>query len=187
MKNRIIASLVGGLIIFIWQFLSWNILGIHDGGAKYHPQQDALMNTLSSTIQEDGMYFLPNTPPGASNEEKEKLMKEMEGRPMASITYIKSNNSDMVRNMLRGFLVDVFLVYLLIYIVTRGGNPPFVRWIAASVSTGLFTFLWGPYTGRIWFQLPWDSVYGYLIDGIVPWAICGIWVGWYMNRLKSRI
>lgn len=187
MKNRIIASLVGGIIIFLWQFLSWGVLGIHNGETRYHPQQDAIMSTLSSQINEDGVYMLPNVPPGSSREEGEKLMKEMQGRPMASVMYVKSYESNMVRSMIRGFLVDFFLVFLLIYILTRGGTPPFVRIIAGSVSAGLFTWLWGPYTGRIWFNVPWPALTGHLIDAIVAWGLCGIWLGWYLSRRSVTV
>ena len=187
MKNRIIASLVGGIIIFLWQFLSWNVAGIHNGDTKYHPRQTEIMNALSANITEDGMYMLPTTAPGASRADEEKLMEDMKGKPVASIMYIKSFEVNMVRSMIRGFLVDVFLVFLLIYILTRGGTPPFIRVVAGSVSTGLFTWLWGPYTGHIWFNLPWDSISGHLIDALVAWGICGLWLGWFMNRRKVTV
>jgi hypothetical protein len=182
MKNRIIAALVGGIIIFLWQFLSWSAMGIHKGEMKYHPKQTEIMSTLSANITEDGVYMIPNLAPGSTRADEEKLMEEMKGKPTASVMYIKSYENNMVRSMIRGFLVDVFLVYLLIYIMTRGGTPPFVRVIAASVSTGLFTWLWGPYTAHIWFNYPWDAISGHLIDAIIAWGICGIWLGWYLNR-----
>ena len=182
MKNRIIASLVGGIIIFIWQFLSWTISGIHDGAAKYHPQQNEIMNALSTHFTETGMYMLPTTSPDASREDQEKMMKDMEGKPYASVLYVKTYESNMARQMIRGFLIDVFLVFLLIYMLTRAGVPTLVRWIAGSVAAGLFTWLWGPYTAHNWFLMPWDAISGHLVDAIVAWGLCGIWLGWYFNR-----
>ncbi|HEX6333366.1 MAG TPA: hypothetical protein VFZ78_04005 [Flavisolibacter sp.] len=187
MKNRLIASLVGGIIVFVLQFLSWAFSGVHNGEMQYAPQQDEIMQSLSGYFKEDGTYLIPRPAPDASSEEMEKHEEEMKGKPIASVTYIKSYDSSMPRSMFRGFLVDLFLVFMLIYILTRGGNPTFVRWIAGSVSVGLFTFLWVPYTDRIWFQMPWSSITGYLVDAIVIWGICGAWLGWYFNRRRAVV
>lgn len=185
-KTRIIASVVGGIIIFIWQASSWMFLGIHQSDARYHPQQDAILKGLSSTLTEEGTYMLPSLPPDASEEEHEKMMTEVDGTPIAIVTYVKSYKSEMAMPMIRGFLVDVFLVYLLIYIFTRGGTPPFLRIVAASFSTALFTWLLGPYMNRIWFQVPWSTITPQLIDAVVSWTLCGLWLGWYYNR-KTKV
>src|SRR5688572_26079904 len=182
MKNWIIGSLVGAIIIFGWQFLSWQVLHLHQGGTQYHPAQETIMTNLSSSISEDGAYMLPTAKPGASQKEHEELMKQMEGKPWASVIFHKSYESKMARRMIRGFLVDLFLVFTLIYILTRGGIPGSTRVFAGSVAVGLFTFLWGPYMGHNWFDLPLGMIKGDLIDAIAAWGICGLWLGWWLNR-----
>src|SRR5678816_1381218 len=62
MKKWIIGSLVGALIVFAWQFLSWTMIGIHSGEEKYASAQDQVLSALSSSNLEDGMYMLPTTP-----------------------------------------------------------------------------------------------------------------------------
>jgi hypothetical protein len=182
MKKWFIGSLVGAIIIFGWQFLSWGLLGIHDGAFKYHPAQDSIVNFLSSTITEEGAYMLPTAAPDATQEQHQELMKNLEGKPWASVIFHKEFHFEMARPMIRGFLVDLFLVFTLIYILTRGGVPTPIRVVAGSTAVGLFTFLWGPYTGHNWFQLPMEMITGDLIDGIVAWGLCGIWLGWWLNR-----
>jgi hypothetical protein len=182
MKKWLIGSLVGGVIVFLWQFLSWTMLGIHDNAAKYHPAQDSIVSYLSSVIKEDGAYMLPTVKPGASNKDYEELVEKLEGKPWASLIYHTSYSYDMVRQMTRGFLVDVFLVFTLIYILTRGGVPTPVRVVAGSVAVGLFTFLWGPYMGHNWFHLPMNMILGDLLDALVAWGLTGLWLGWWLNR-----
>jgi hypothetical protein len=67
------------IIVFAWQAASWMFLGIHDSQMKYTAAQDQVMNTLSSSLTEDGMYFLPTHKPGASNQEQEDMMKQYDG------------------------------------------------------------------------------------------------------------
>lgn len=182
MKKWLIGSLVGAIVVFAWQFLSWTVLGIHDGQAKYTESQDALLTSISSTLKEDGVYMLPTVPPGSSMSAGEELGKKMDGKPWAMVTYMSAYKHDMARPMIRGFLIDLFLVFTLIYILTRGGTPTSIRVVAGSVAVGLFTWLVGPYMMHNWFQTPMEAVTGHLIDSIVAWGITGLWLGWWLNR-----
>lgn len=184
MKKWLIGSLVGGILIFLWQFLSWTVMQLHLAEARYTPVQDSVLNYLSSTLKEEGTYMLPTVPPGSSRSMGEELGKKMDGKPWATVTYKPVYKNDMVMPMIRGFLVDVFLVFCLIYILTRGGTPPGIRIVAGSVALGLVTFLWGPYTQHNWFQTPTAALTGHLIDSIVAWTLAGIWLAWWLNRKK---
>jgi hypothetical protein len=181
-RQRLIASLVGGILIFVLQFLSWTVLKVHAGAEKYTAQQNQVLSTISSAITEEGTYLMPTSPPNASREEMEKVVNDAEGKPMAMVTFVKSYHNDMTMSMIRGLLVNIFLVYLFIYIMTRAGNPEIVRWIAGAFSIGMFTWLYDSYTMHIWFQTPWASITGALIEALLAWTLCGLWVGWYYNR-----
>ena len=179
MKRYIIGSLVGAIILFLWQFLSWMVLPVHDNSMKYTSTQNQIMDVLNANLSEDGMYMMPSA---ATKKEQQEMTKSMEGKPWATVIYHKAMNTDMTMMMVRGFLVDFFLVISLIYILTRGGIPVARRAFSGSVALGLATFLWGPYTGHIWFDLPLHMIWGDLIDAIVAWGLCGIWIGWWLNR-----
>jgi hypothetical protein len=182
MKKWLIGSFVGAIVVFAWQFLSWSMLGIHDGEVKYTPAQDSILSFLSSTLKEDGMYMLPTVPPGSSMDEGMELGKKMDGKPMATVMYKTAYSHSMTKPMIRGFLIDLFLVFSLIYILTRGGTPTGIRIFAGSIAVGLFTWLLGPYTAHNWFQMPMEAITGHLIDALVVWGLVGIWLGWWLNR-----
>ncbi|MDP4261909.1 MAG: hypothetical protein Q8941_05205 [Bacteroidota bacterium] len=180
MKKWLIGSIVGAILVFAWQGLSWTILGVHESGMKYTPAQNDIMNVLSSNIKEDGMYMMPS---GPTPKDREAVMKDMEGKPWASVIYHKEMHQDMVMQLIRSFLVDIFLVISLIYILSRGGAMPIPRRVfAGSVALGLAFFLWGPYSGHIFFDLPWSMIKGDLLDALVAWSLCGLWLGWWLNR-----
>lgn len=182
MKKWLIGSLVGAVLLFGWQFLSWTMLKLHEAEAKYTSGQDSVLSYLSSALKEDGIYMLPNVPPGTPEKEAMELGKKMDGKPWATVMYKTAYNHDMARPMIRGFLVDLFLVFSLIYILTRGGTPKSMRIFAGAVALGLVTFLWGPYTQHNWFQTPTETLTGHLIDSLVAWGLVGIWLGWWLNK-----
>lgn len=182
MKRWLIGSLVGAIILFAWQALSWMLLPLHDGFAKYTPAQEEIMTTLSNSLTEDGQYMLKRAPDGSSMDEMEAVGKSMDGKPWALVMYKKSYEFGMARPMIRGFLIDFFLVFTLIYMLTRAGNPTNIRYIAGSVAAGLFAWMAGSYMAHNWFQIPFDIALADFVDQIVGFGLCGIWLGWFMNR-----
>lgn len=184
MKKWLIGSLVGAVLLFVWQFLSWTMFQFHEAEAKYTPAQDSILQYLGNQFNETGTWMLPTVPPGSSQEAAEALGKTMDGKPWATITYRTSYSHDMTSPLIRGFLVDLFLVFCVIYIITRNGTPTGMRIFAASVALGLVTFLIGPYTAHNWFQTPTEDMHGHLIDALVAWSLVGVWLGWWLNRGK---
>ena len=85
MKKMIIGAIVGGIILFAWQFLTWGVLNLHEAQQQYTPKQDSVLAYLGTQFSEDGAYFMPNYAPGTSRDEIEKQMKAMEGKPWAQV------------------------------------------------------------------------------------------------------
>jgi hypothetical protein len=180
MKKHLIAAIVGGIIIFFWQFLSNAALDLHRPAQQYTPKQDTILSFLNSQL-EPGRYFLPTFPAGASTEEQQAQMNSADGKPWAIIDYHSGwSNADMMMNMARGLLVDILIVYLFVWIITRTGTPSFGTIFMSSVLLGLIAFLNFPYAYFIWYKSP--GIWSDFMDGIVAWAGVGVWLGWYLNK-----
>jgi len=184
MKNKIIASIVGALIIFIWQTVSWTgILGLHNATQQYTPKQDSIMTVLNQSFTEDGGYILPGLPKGTSSDEMMKAGEKMQGKPWATIQYHKSYTFDMISmfiNMIRGFLTDIVMVFLLCLILSKFSAPSFNLILISCLFVGAISFLYVPYPNYMWYRI--FDIYGYLIDAIAGWGLTGIWVGWWMTK-----
>jgi hypothetical protein len=185
MKKTIIGALVGGIIIFAWQFLSWGALNLHSAQQQYTPKQDSILAFLGTQFSEDGAYFLPTYPPGASNEEMEKQMKSAEGKPYAQISYHKSmpGMDKMVMNMVRGLLVNIFMVWLLCWILVKIPNRSFGTVFLATLAAGLIVFFNAPYTMHIWYES--FDLMAHFVDVIGEWGAAGLWLGWWLTRNKD--
>lgn len=180
MKRLIIASLVGGIIIFFWQFLSNAALDLHRPAQQYTPKQDTILGALRSNLSE-GRYMVPSLPQGASSEEQQKFNASMEGKDWALVEYhTKWNGNDMLMNMTRGLLTNIIMVYLLCMILMRGNSFTFGTTLLASIFVGIIAFLNFPYTNYIWYQTP--GVWLHLMDTVISWGLTGVWLGWYLNR-----
>jgi hypothetical protein len=183
MKKTIIGALVGAIIIFLWQFLSFAAANFHKPAQQYTEKQTAILDFLNSQGLEEGGYVFPGMPDGSSREQHEALMKEANGKPWAMVQYHKSNEatmSAMIMNMIRGFLVNIVIMLLFIWIIRRMTAPSFGQILTCSLFVGLIVFFNAPYTGHIWYKT--FDVWAFFMDALISWGIVGIWLGWWMRR-----
>ncbi|MFX5756497.1 hypothetical protein ABTE27_21360, partial [Acinetobacter baumannii] len=66
MKKTIVGALVGGIILFMWQFASWTALKLHLPAQGYTAKQDTILQALSANLEKEGGYLLPTAPAGTS-------------------------------------------------------------------------------------------------------------------------
>jgi len=179
MKKQLIATLVGALILFVWQFLSWAVLPVHHSEYGHTPNQDKIMEVLNQNLTEEGTYMVPGVPPGTPHAEAEAAMASSVGKPWASISYHKSFNVNMGMNMFRGFVIDLLAAWLLVWLLLRFETLNLTTAVQASVFVGIIGYLSISYLNSIWFET--DSI-GDLIDAVVQWALVGLWLGWWLPR-----
>jgi mannose/fructose/N-acetylgalactosamine-specific phosphotransferase system component IID len=179
MKKLLIGTLVGGLLVFGWQTLSWTMLNLHEAEYKQAPGQDAVISSLSNQLTEDGQYFIPQPNTGATAKEKEDFTKNLEGKPWAVVNFHKAYKVDMTTNIIRGLLTALIAVFLVCWILSKQ-NSTFATTFISCLLIGLVGYLFIPYSGHIWFETP--GARTHLIDTFVAWGLCGIWLGWWLNR-----
>jgi hypothetical protein len=182
MKKLVIASLVGGIIIFIWQTLSWAALNMHHASQEYTPKQDTIMAFLNQQFTTEGAYLLPAYPPGTSREEMEKTMSLRTGKPWMQIQYHPSLNVNMGANIGKGLITDIILVGLACWILMKMSPAGFGKIFMACLFIGVIVFLNSPFTIHIWY--PKADIGIHLLDAIVGWGLCGLWLGWYLAPKK---
>lgn len=182
MKKLLIGSLVGGILVFVWQSLSWTVLDLHGNEYKKSPNEQAILSNLSSQLNEDGQYFIPAPSKSASAEERKQFDKDMQGKPWAVINYHKAWDTDMVTNIIRGLIASIIAVFFVCWILMKDVNSRFLTTFISCVLIGVAAYLFFPYTGFIWFKAPGATTF--FIDALVSWGLCGLWLGWWLNRGK---
>jgi len=176
MKKLLIGALVGGLILFIWQFISWNYL--HNSQMQYTDNQDEILELLDGKL-EPGQYMLPRVPEGTSMEDAQKHIEPYLGKRWMQIYYHNDLQMTMGMNMFRGFVIDFVSVFLLCWLLGKFREIDTKSAVLGSVAVGLIGYFTISYLNSIWFQT--NSIPD-LIDAIVPWTLTGAWLGWWLKR-----
>lgn len=179
MTKQIIAVLVGAVLLFLWQFLSWSLLGVHQSEYGYTPNQDKILEALNANLSADGDYFLPGVPPGTPMDQEQAFMETQAGKPWAKISYHKAFNTNMGMNLFRGFVADLAAVFLLVWLLMKAEKRTLSTVLLSSLSVGIIGYLTIPYLDSIWYE---TKSIGFLIDSVVQWGLVGVWLGWWLSR-----
>jgi hypothetical protein len=178
MKKLLIGGLVGGILLFFWQFLSWSVLGVHTSMQAYTPKQTEVLEYLDKNLDE-GFYYMPTAPTSAPAAEHEKLMNENMGKPWAQVYMHKSLQMNMGSNLGRGFLVALLAVFLVTWVLTYTVKTSFTQTLLSCLAIGLASYLTTSYAVSIWYQ---TLSLGDLIDALAGWGLVGLWLGWWLQR-----
>lgn len=176
MKNHLLFTVFGGLLLFFWQFFSYAASGMHDQSQAYTEKQDTILAFFKAIDLQPGRYLMPRPPEEATPEEGEALVTSFVGKPWALVDYKPDFKDNMGKNMARGLSVDLVIAFLLFLVLSRLQSPSTGMLIGISTALGWMGFLTETYTNFIWYAEP--GILASFIDSILPWAA----LGWLASR-----
>ncbi len=171
MKRKLLFSLIGAIVIFAWQFLSYAMPNFHKAASSYTSAQDSILQMLEKQGVKEGMYLLGQPDPSLSQAEQQAKMASMEGKSWAIINYHKVYSMSMAMPMIRSILVSFIISFLLFWLFLQQKNPGLVNKLYLSLAVGMIGFFFVPYANFIWYKAP--DIFAHFADAIVPWAILG--------------
>ena len=179
MTKFFLASLVGAIIMYVWSFLAWVVLPVHDTSFIYTPAQDAILKALSDNNLETGIYAMPSAP---TKEEREKVHKENAGKPAAAIFYEKEMPGMGAAMHIWGFVFNFIMIFAACMLLAKNmAGSFFSRWwmvmmVAVVIIFGVHLMNWN------WMHYSWNYTRDYILDTAVGWGLCGLWLAWYMGK-----
>jgi hypothetical protein len=182
MKRKLLFSLIGAIVIFTWQFLSYAMPNFHKSASAYAPAQDSILQMLEKQGISEGMYLLGQPDPSLSQAEQKTAMAALEGKPWAVINFHKVSSMNMAMPMIRGLLVCFVISFLLFWLFMQQKEPTLANRLYLALAVGMIGFFFVPYTNFIWYKAP--DIFAHFADAIVPWLILGL-IGHKMAPLQE--
>jgi hypothetical protein len=179
-NRSIIGALVGGFILFIWQSLSQVAFNLHESDQQYTAAQDSVITNLSKHLKSPGGYMIPRLAPGQPMEAMETFTKNATGKPWAVIRYYDAYEMNWGMRLGRSLAVDIMVVFLLCWIIGQLRLPTPRTILTVSLLVGLIGFSSEVYLEHVWY--PMFDIRIRLLDAIVSWGLCGLWLGYWLKR-----
>ncbi len=191
MKKILIASLVGGIILFAWHSLSWMIMPTHLDTFHYTPAQDSILKVLKNSGITSGAYLMPaadsrNATAFDANYRKkcEEMMNTNVGKPMATIFYKDAMPTMSGTQFFYGFLFELIAVFcacLLLSLAYQSNASFLMRWWMVMLFAVIYV-MQAPMPGHNWMNEPWHYTTGFIYDAFIGWGLAGLWLASYLKR-----
>jgi uncharacterized membrane protein YeaQ/YmgE (transglycosylase-associated protein family) len=175
MKKHLLYTLIGGTILFFWQFLSHAALNLHADAQQYTPVQSEILDAIAAAGLEPGQYMLGQPGPTETMEEWESAMDALEGNPWGLLNYQTVDHSDMIMPLIRGYLIAFIVAALFFWLVSNLKAVDVKKGLLVGVAVGMISYFLEPYSDFIWYKTP--GIVAHLMDGIIPWAVLGALAG----------
>ncbi len=185
MNTRILlAGILGGIVMFIWNFVAHDLLPLGEMGVRLIPNEDAVTSVLQTTLGNNrGFYVFPSggLTPGATREQKQAAMKKAEEqmaagaggvlvyRPNRVFNFPKRLGIEFATEMIESLLAVFLLAQT--RITSFGGKVGFVLTVGilASIVTNV------PYAN--WYGFPKTYTLAQMIMTVVGYLLIGIVAG----------
>src|SRR5437899_4232935 len=172
----IIATILGGIVMFGWGALSHMVLGLETKAVKTLPNEAPIAAALKSNISEPGFYFLPgyDTSRTLSAEEQTAWMEKYAAGPNAILIYHPAGTlAFSPKQFGTQFGADI-AVALVLSIILMFASVGFVRGLIISTLVGIAAWIaiLVPYWN--WYRFPDEFVLVGLIDQAAGFFLAGL-------------
>lgn len=182
MSTRILlAGILGGVVLFIWNFVAHDVLPIGEMGVKFMPNEDAVTGALQTNLGDNpGFYIFPSggLTPDATGEQKKAAMKKMEEQ-MASgaggiLIYRPKRVFNFPKRLIIQFATDVFVAWLAVFLLAQTRINGFAGKVGFVFTAGIMAAVVTNVPYANWYGFPKDFTLGQMMTQVVGFLLVGI-------------
>lgn len=174
MKNLLFSSLVGGLVLYIWSFVSWMAIPWHD--IRELPNGEEVAAVLKNENMEKAVYTFPYTM-GNDQAKMDKAMQQYQSGPRIHMMVYDPSGGDpfSVKMFIGGLIIDFLLAFIACYLLMISFDkfPTLSSKLKYFLMFGAFTALSAPLMEWNWWEFPTAYSITNSLDLIIAWLLAG--------------
>src|SRR5438067_8511093 len=140
----LLAGLLGGVVMFIWNFVAHDLLPLGEMGVRIMTNEDAVTGALQTNLGDtSGLYFFPSggLTPGATGEQKKAAMKKAEEQMAAGaaggLIYRPKRIFNFPKRLGIEFVTEVIESLLAVFLLAQTGIRGFGGKVGFVLTTGI--------------------------------------------------
>lgn len=192
MKKILTGGALGGLVVFLWGFLSHMVLPVGEMGWSQMPIDSPLLEAMKTELPAEGLYAFPGKEVGRKQTEAEDAVwrGKFKRGPNGLLLYHPTGGDPIsARRLATELATDIFgallLAYLLVAVAgSTGAQVPLAKMLRISFAAGLFSWVSIEIAYWNWYGFPDGFVLGELIDQLVGWTLAGLVMALYWRRAE---
>ncbi len=188
MNRLIVPALITAVVVFIWMFISWAVIGWHYIDIEELPNGDAIAEQMKESINEPGIYIYPGYPEDGDDADMEEWTSKYQAGPLVNFMVYNPAGADPMDPMqfIKSFIINFIAAFIagVLLMMTMAQNPTYWRRVIFVMMLGLFAAFVGPFIEWNWWSFPTGYSMVNAIDLCVTWFIAGLVLAW---RIKPEV
>lgn len=176
LKRILLASLLGGLTVFIWGFLSWTVLPWHTVTMRNMPNEDAVVSQLKQ-LPGTGVYMFPAMPAAPDPKTQQGYEEKFSRGPIGYVFYTHPGTDAMrPQTFLLGFLFFCLSSFIAATLLSLAAPsiPGYSTRVFFVALLGIFTALESHMNAWNWLLYPAQYSITNALDVIAAWLLGGM-------------
>lgn len=175
MKKIVLATLVGAVVVFVWNSIAHVALPIGTIGLSSLPNEEPVLQSLAASVHEPGLYFFPAIDMKAATKEQRAVWeKKLHDGPSGLLVYRPHGGEaiapwQLIHEFLANLLEAAIVAFLLSMMAASYG-----RRVLATTLLGLFGSATILLSYWIWYGFPALFVLGEIGEHMFGWLLAGL-------------
>lgn len=183
-KKLILATVLGGLTLFLWAFISHSLLGWYAPQYRTFTNQDAVEEAIVSGVSGSGLFLLPNmTPQQKSLPSAERAVAEAEMMerlfrgPMVFAVIRVGPSASFPVLLLIQLLLSLLAALTAAWLLYRAGLATYGSRVAFVAALSLPIVFWAKLPAWNWWSFPAGFTFVESVDALIGWTLLGVVLG----------
>jgi len=187
MTRTIVTIIIGTLLLFIWNAISWMALPFHSQSLNTIPDGALQNETLQQSMPESGVYHYPGLPEDNSPETIAKIENQLSKGPRITLMVYKNEPTKLFdpSTFVYSLFINLLTTVIAFLLVSRIQTKSFMSILGASILIGLVSVLVSDVAQMNWFMFTLDYTIANAIDKLVAFALLGLLFGMYTFKSKA--
>lgn len=181
MKKTIITLVLGTLLLFIWNAVSWMALPFHSQTLNSLPENVMDMEALKQSGLASGVYHYPGFPETQTPETMAAMEQIVQSQPRIPFMVIKKEPTSLFDpvQFFWSLMINLLTVVFAYYIIKRLSSKNRKSIILSALALGGIVALIADLSLMNWYFFPLDYTLANLLDRVVAFGLLGILFSMY--------
>ena len=188
MKQLLLGALVGGIILFVWGWISWTILPIHASSIRNINNEEAVISAMHINMDQKGVYVFPAMPAVQDQTLQDEYLQKYQQGPVGMIIYDPEGSEPMMPNqMIVGLIISMIASYFAGWFLSRStavASSYFAR-VTYCGMLGVFVSLVSHLVNWNWMGYPLDYTTAWIMDAVIGWLLAGLGIAAIIKTPKA--
>ena len=187
MKKTLITLIIGTLLLFIWNVISWMALPFHSKSLITLPDAAFKTQQLQDLLLEDGIYHYPGLPESNTPEGLRVIEEKLKKGPRISFMSYKKGSTKFFEpsTYLKNIFLNFMTMLLVWYMVRKQANHRLSSIITTTLCMGLLIGFASDFPQMNWFKFPWNYTLPNILDHLVGFSLLGLLLSLYTFKVTG--